>query len=128
MNFVQLAHSIVGREHKLTLAPRGREDESSRNIDMTLPPFKQLHDVLVDQWDAWVDAAPQDYKVDGFLTNHVPVAVTIRYGQNQEICSQKALELHNLDAQRDVWLKDHQFTNLMEFSFALATHISYVAC
>lgn len=89
---------------------------------MTLQSLRQLHGVFVDQWNTWVDDLPEAYKADGFITKHVPVAVTIRYGQNRRI------DISNQNAEREKWNKSPKFNYIMEFTFALATHISCVVC
>ena len=43
--------------------------------------MKLLHETMKD-YEEWVLAAPEHYKDDGYLLNHVPITVSCRYGQN----------------------------------------------
>ncbi|KAI6025413.1 hypothetical protein EDC04DRAFT_2606295 [Pisolithus marmoratus] len=79
-------------------------------------PFDPKGHMIFDQdpgflncWHPWVAAAPQSWKVDGFLTQNAPVGITLWYD----------LEHHN-------WDHDCKYTHIHQVSFSLATHISYL--
>ena len=55
-------------------------------MDLNIEEVKKLDEVMREEWQNFVDAAPPSWKEDGFIVDHVPIAVTCRYGQNQPIC------------------------------------------
>ncbi|KAG1829891.1 hypothetical protein DFJ58DRAFT_848593 [Suillus subalutaceus] len=99
----------------------GRVDENHRRIILRLEDFKRLSHILNTGWDDWVAQAPPSWKEDNFLTNNAPVGVTIRYGQNQPLLVHGAL-----DDERRNWDNDRNYTHIRQFTFSLATHISYL--
>lgn len=70
-------------------------------------------------WDDWVHDAPESWKSDGFLENNVPVACTIRYGQNQPIC----ISEDNAPQERETWRTDRRLSDLRLVVFSIAHHI-----
>ncbi|KAG2146603.1 uncharacterized protein EDB93DRAFT_1250884 [Suillus bovinus] len=96
-------------------------DENHRRIILRLEDFKRLSHILNTGWDDWVVQAPPSWKEDNFLTNNAPVGVTIRYGQNQPLLVHGAL-----DDERRNWDNDRNYTHIRQFTFSLATHISYL--
>ncbi|KAG2063879.1 hypothetical protein BDR04DRAFT_1163227 [Suillus decipiens] len=96
-------------------------DENHRRIILRLEDFKRFSLMLSTNWNDWVAQAPPEWKEDSFLANNAPVGVTIRYGQNQ------ALLVHGaLDDERRNWDDDRNYTYIRQFTFSLATHISYL--
>ncbi|KAG9311945.1 hypothetical protein JVU11DRAFT_8206 [Chiua virens] len=99
----------------------GRDRERGRNIELRLVDAQILQDDFLDHWDAWLEEAPDAWKRDGFLTNNSPVAITIRYGQNQEIL------LPNLaSTERRNFHKDRDYSFIKSFTFSIATHIGFI--
>ncbi|KAG9309436.1 hypothetical protein JVU11DRAFT_10690 [Chiua virens] len=96
-------------------------DNSSRVITLRLLDLRHLQHVMINHWNDWVAQAPQAWKNDGWLTSVIPICVTIRYGQNQHL----ALSQQTNDAERNVWQNDHDYTNIRQITFAIATHISW---
>jgi hypothetical protein len=70
---------------------RGRVNENHQCIILRLEDFKQLSHILNTGWDDWVAQAPPSWKEDNFITNNMPVGVTIRCGQNQPLLVHGAL-------------------------------------
>ncbi|KAG2030241.1 hypothetical protein BDR03DRAFT_1017336 [Suillus americanus] len=99
----------------------GRMDENHRRIILRLDDFKRLSGILHTNWNDWVEQAPLEWKEDNFLANNAPVGVTIRYGQNQPLVVYGAL-----DDERRNWDNDRNYTHIRQFTFSLATHISYL--
>ncbi|KAH0825872.1 hypothetical protein J3R83DRAFT_7741 [Lanmaoa asiatica] len=98
-----------------------RVGERSRTLVLTLGDMKRLNDIVRNQWVNWVNRAPDSWKRDGFLTLNMPVAITMRYGQNQNINDSAATVLD----ERRVWDRDHDYTHIRQFTFSLATSIRY---
>lgn len=96
---------------------RGRLGEGPRVLPLTLAECKRLDRFIQEEWDGWVQAAPESWKRDGFLTSNVPIAITMRYGQNQEIVSNP----DNADEERRVWNQDHVYTHLRQCTFSIAS-------
>jgi hypothetical protein len=67
-----------------------------------------------------VDQAPPQWKEDNFLVNNAPVGVTIRYGQNQPLIINGAL-----DVERRNWDNDRNYSYIRQFTFSLATHMRW---
>jgi hypothetical protein len=83
--------------------------------------MKRLDRMIIRSYEAWVEAAPDDYKSDLFLQSRIPVAVTSRFGQNQEFASSVDLWAEELDN----WARDRDYGRIKYMTIALATHIRY---
>ncbi|KAG1721838.1 hypothetical protein EDB19DRAFT_1917044 [Suillus lakei] len=99
----------------------GRDGENHRRIVLRLEDFRRLHDTFGGGWNDWADLIPLEWKEDGFLADHAPVGVTIRYGQNQPLIINGAL-----DVERRNWDDDRNYSYIRQFTFSLATHMSYL--
>ncbi|KAI6011514.1 hypothetical protein EDC04DRAFT_2609863 [Pisolithus marmoratus] len=99
----------------------GHFGQGNRTINLCLTDLQRLHQGFLNRWHPWVTAAPQSWKVDGFLTQNALVGITLQYGQNQPLLlGQNAdLECHN-------WDRDRKYAHIRQVSFSLATHISYL--
>lgn len=91
-------------------------------MDMRIRDFRQLHNAFLHDWEDWVYDAPPQWKQDRFLLDNDPVALTVLYGQNQEICGR----IRDRDVERHHWQSDHDYSHLHSAIFSIATHISYV--
>lgn len=80
-----------------------------------------LHEHFLDAWEDWVAQAPRAWKTDRFLLDNSPVAVTVRYGQNQHILVPNGVAL-----ERESWRRDHRYGHIKHFTFSIASHIRYV--
>ncbi|KAI6155876.1 hypothetical protein BKA82DRAFT_4011286 [Pisolithus tinctorius] len=100
----------------------GHFGQSNRMINLRLPDLVRLHQGFIDLWHAWVAAAPRSWKQDGFLTANAPVAVSLRYGQNQPLMVSQSIDLERMN-----WNHDRNYAHIRRVSFSLATHISYLA-
>jgi hypothetical protein len=65
---------------------------------------------------AWVANAPDGYKADGFLSSHVPMAITSRYGQNLQVGASEVPE-------RAWWDRFRNFEHIRYMCVALASDI-----
>ena len=101
---------------------RGRIGEHHRRLVLTLPESRMLDQKTVSLWNRWIRRAPESWKTDGFLTSHIPITVTMVYGQNQEICSHP----DHTDDERDVFNMDHDYSLIRQFTFATASLLRYV--
>lgn len=103
----------------LSICDSNRPGERSRTIDLRVDDLRALDEYFKDQWRDWVEQAPQEWKEDGFLTNHTPVGISMRYGQNQQIVrpNMTATEARN-------WKKDRDYSHIKLFRFSIATHMS----
>ncbi|KAI6009799.1 hypothetical protein EDC04DRAFT_2610529 [Pisolithus marmoratus] len=99
----------------------GHFGQGNRTINLRLTDLWCLHQGFLNHWHPWVAAAPQSWKVDGFLTQNAPVSITLRYGQNQPL-----LLGRNADLERHNWDRDRKYAHICQVSFSLATHISYL--
>ena len=70
-------------------------------------------------FQSWVDGAPDSYKLDGFLTDHIPIGITSIYGQNQPL---PVDERHEIEDARN-WGRARDFKCMKYVSFALASHV-----
>lgn len=95
-----------------------RLGESTRVFPIGLAEFTQLHETMGNEWYRWVNRAPASWKRDGFLTSNVPVAITMRYGQNQVIGS---VDEGLRATERRTWEADHNYIHLRQFTFSIAT-------
>jgi hypothetical protein len=85
---------------------------------MRLIDVKNLHNTMNSEYENWVRSAPDDWKSDGFLENHVPLSISVRYGQNLPIANN-----HNIAIERQAWQEDRDFSKIRFVSLALATDI-----
>jgi hypothetical protein len=72
-------------------------------------------------WLNWLDDAPPDWKSDGFLTDHAPIALTSRFGQDQPICA-----MRDRAAEAESWLRERCYHAIRFVSVGLATHVRSV--
>jgi hypothetical protein len=91
-----------------------------RTIRLNLELLIQLDNLIVQGFQNWVDAAPNAWKVDRFLTTHSPVVVTSCYGQNAAI----AIE-GNRRAEAAAWDRDRDYSKIAFLTVAIATTIKY---
>ena len=73
------------------------------SIKLHLSDFRSLNEIIIGLWDKFVMDAPDSWKSDNFLLEHMPTSVTSRFGQNQPICQagSSAVEAGQWDHQRD---------------------------
>ena len=86
--------------------------------------MKRLDRMIIRSYADWVEDAPEEYKSDRMLMSKFPVAITSRFGQNQELAS--SIELR--EEEHDNWDRDRDYTRIRYLTLALATHIRYVHC
>ncbi|KAG6369061.1 hypothetical protein JVT61DRAFT_1888 [Boletus reticuloceps] len=95
--------------------------EASRDVDLRILDLQRVHERFVDHWDEWVARAPASWKTDRFLLDNMPVAVTMRYGQNQPI-----LIPNQATPERQTWKRDHRYDHIKHFTFSVASHIGFI--
>jgi len=79
---------------------------------------QNLHEIIEGQYHDFVRDAPADWKDDSFLNDNVPITISVRYGQNQDICGQGTEEEETYH-----WHRLHQYRHIRTMAIALATHI-----
>jgi hypothetical protein len=79
---------------------------------------KELDVEMKSKYKRWVANAPNEWKEDGFLATHSPIAVTTKYGQNTRVAEEgrEAIEAETWESERD-------FSKLACMTLALATSI-----
>ena len=92
--------------------------DKDTKVDLRLEDLKRLNGLIESKWSAWVDASPMDWRKDGFLAGHAPIAVTSRFGQDQPICKP-----NNREDEAETWLRERHYDKIRFVSFALATHV-----
>jgi hypothetical protein len=85
---------------------------------MNFEDVRCLDKEIVAGYDGWVDEAPDDWKVDGFLQERSPIVVTSRFGQNTEIAG-----WGNEEEEAEEWQRERDFSKLSFITFAIATSI-----
>lgn len=81
--------------------------------------MKRLDAEIVKSYAGWIAAAPEAYKAEDVFPGRVPVAITSRFGQNQQLAS--SVELRN--EERGNWARDRDYSRIRYLTLALATHI-----
>ena len=95
--------------------------EPGRALYLNLQTMKRLDRMIVRSYADWIADAPQEYQDEELFTNGVPVAITSRFGQNQELA--RTLDLHQ--EEQDNWARDRDYTRIRYLTIALASHIRY---
>lgn len=93
----------------------------SRKVRLNLIALWALHDQIVNRFQQWVNAAPDNYKADHFLLERTPLVITSRYGQNQDI----AVEAVDAAVDAENWQADRDFSQIRYITMAIATHLRY---
>jgi hypothetical protein len=91
-------------------------------VRLNMELLAQLDDLIVAGFHDWVDAAPESWKRDRFLTENSPIVVTSCYGQNAAI----ALE-GNRRAEAAAWDRDRDYSKIAFLTVAIATSIQYAS-
>lgn len=81
----------------------------------------RFNQIVVEKWEEFIAQSP--WFDDSFLTERVPVGLTVRYGQDLTIC-----EPGTNAEQRAAWDRQRRWADLHYVSFALATHIRARHC
>lgn len=90
-----------------------------RDVYLALRDLRKLDTAIITYYRQWVDEAPAKYKEDGWLLGNVPITITSRYGQDQDL----GLEEDSYEEAAQNWNQDHNFTPVRYMTIALATHI-----
>jgi hypothetical protein len=69
-------------------------------------------------WTKFVDGAPENWRQDGYLADHIPIAVTSRFGQDQPICKK---DTRVQEAQ--TWYNERCYHMIRYVTVGLATHV-----
>ena len=78
--------------------------------------LNDLQSTLENHYESWWESAPQSYR-HPLLTGRTPAAVTLKYGQNREVCKPFSTQT---DAK--LWARECDYSKLSRIAFALATH------
>lgn len=90
-------------------------------VRLNLDDLKEFDDLVVAGYREWVEEAPDQWKVDGFLENRSPIVVTSRFGQNARIAVPR-----NETEEAKEWESERDYSKMAFVTFALATLIKYV--
>ncbi len=90
-----------------------------RSVCLTVPQMMELHNRMKTSYDRWLRNAPATYTTDDFFSSRQPVAVTSRYGQNQQFGGSEA----NAEVEDRNWKDDRPWEEISQVTVALATHI-----
>jgi hypothetical protein len=104
---------VVSTTH--SIFPSHRE----RVVRLKLRKLLDLDRMITNEYENWVREAPEEYREDSFLEDRYPVAVTSRYGQNQEL----GLQTDDMEEEGINWNRDRQFNRIRYMSVAIATHL-----
>ncbi|KAF9442204.1 hypothetical protein P691DRAFT_789934 [Macrolepiota fuliginosa MF-IS2] len=93
------------------------------HIHLNLEKLNELDKAIQRMYFPWVEKAPDAYKTDQFFLQRIPICVTSRYGQNQQIGVNLGQEVEN-------WHRDRDFSRIRYITVAIATHmcVRRVAC
>jgi hypothetical protein len=83
---------------------------------------RSLHTAIVERYETWLSRAPEAYTEDGFFMHSVPIAITSRCGQNQQICRATEGPLYEKDLSSWTCLRD--FAEVRYMSIAIASQAS----
>lgn len=84
--------------------------------------MKKLDSAICNQYEAWVKEAPVEYRRDDFFNSRVPVAITSRFGQNQQLAETD----DDRRQERLNWRQDRDYTKIRYLTIALASHLRCV--
>ena len=87
-------------------------------INLNFEDLQRLDTYIVQDYDDWVENAPDHWKVDGFLQNKSPIVVTSRFGQNARIATRG-----NETREASAWQLEQDYSKLAFVTFAIATSI-----
>lgn len=93
-------------------------------IELNYTQATKLHKVMRDDYNEWLRGAPAAYRTPLFA-NGIPLVISIRYGQNVDIVSGNP---DTLAVEAQNWKREHSYANILIFSLAIATHLTYVHC
>ncbi|KAG6370252.1 hypothetical protein JVT61DRAFT_12196 [Boletus reticuloceps] len=96
-------------------------DILSRSIDLRLDDVRALDEHFKHQWEDWIEHAPDSWKRDRFLTNNTPVAISMKYGQNQQVVRP---DMTTIEARN--WKRDRDYAHIKLFRFSIATHVNHM--
>ena len=88
-------------------------------MHLNLGYLRRLDEAIIQHYEQWINAAPGEYREDGFFVQRRPIAITSRYGQNQELGLNEETEMEEgLN-----WQRDRDFSRVRYISVAIATHL-----
>jgi hypothetical protein len=99
----------------------GPHSDPHRSITLNLSALQKLDIAIVRLYNHWIENAPVQYVEDGFFPSRVPVAVTSRFGQNQQFADTQDLR----QEERLNWSRDCDYSRIRYLTVALASHLRY---
>ena len=94
------------------------------NTNFSAADIFKLHEAFVREYPQWLAGRPPTYQLSEF-EDAVPIAITVKYGQNREICSLQPPPDHEpqerIDTDARLWLEATDFTKILRMSMAYAT-------
>ena len=80
--------------------------------------MKSLDIAIIDNYHDWIKKAPRHY-IDDFFQSRIPIAVTSRFGQNQQLSQ----SINDREEERINWMRDRDYSRIRYVTLALATHL-----
>lgn len=90
----------------------------------SLERVKRFCDLFASKWAEFVSESP--WTDDEFLVERVPLAVTVRYGQNAQVCYTDT-DFDWVNEECKDWKEVRRWKCIRYVTMALATHITYVS-
>ena len=75
--------------------------------------------MIVRSYAEWIAEAPEQYKSGDVHLGRIPVAITSRFGQNQELAASVELQEDELDN----WARERDYGRIKYVTLALASHV-----
>lgn len=85
-------------------------------LDLNIDMVQLLDREICKGYASWVRRAPAEYKDDNFFIERVPIVITSRYGQNNQLGHKPVQERGN-------WKRDRDWSKIRFVTVALATHL-----
>lgn len=90
----------------------------TRGCSLTLNDLKLLNTYIKSRWARFVSRAPEAWRTDGWMDNHSPISMFLRFGQNQNL---GALDEDDRNHEAMEFEKTRDYTQIRFLSMALAT-------
>jgi hypothetical protein len=94
------------------------DSPKDRTIAITFDQLKRMHRTMAheDNYDRWLDQAPQLWKADSFFRDRIPIFLLNKYGQDTRLDT-------NEHQTRDSFVQLMRWEQMLHVSVAIATQI-----
>ncbi|TFK58781.1 hypothetical protein BDN72DRAFT_906417 [Pluteus cervinus] len=89
------------------------------SVELAYAPAQDVSTMMYDKYHGYFQNSPASWQEDGFFAGHIPLSVSARYGQNQDIVLQQG----QFTLQQENWELEHDYSQIRSMSFALASDI-----